>query len=600
VSLAEQPTRPSRVEAPPRARSRPWFPALEYVALIALPVATIVMIAWPMLSTPHAGFAGDDWLTHLWYLWHQGESLRHGLPSYFVQYAEGAFYPHFAFYGGTLNVIAGAMSAVVGGNGVPTYITWWMLAMGAAYGGLYWLGRQAGLGRWTAQAPPLVFVTSTYYITLIYARGDWPEFVAWSAMPMVVASSISIVRAERLKCWPTVALALSVILFSGSHNISLLYGGIFLIVTLVALLLIVPSARRMLTRQATLRWLGIAVPAFLVNAWFLVPLGAYQHITRIGANNGQSEFMLHLGAPLVRPEALWTLERESGIEPQRQFAMALPVLAIAFILITLAVVLVRRSGSSSLRRTLLAIVLVTGSLTAVMMNVDLLLALPAKAQLIQFNYRLENYVLMGIAGALLVSLVLVRQSSGRLARLWPLVLVPVIVFSLWQADDQVDRHPLGYTPSPYGFALFPTIGDFADGTIQELSNDLPRADFNYAAIHHDRASTVTNAGPGQYVATNLLTIAPLVHIENATMVGATTVASLVSPNAQLRQAVLKIDDDVPPGPVKITVSPAHPWPVVLGKTLSVLGLLGLAANFVAIGRGWRRRRRAGGDVAAAV
>ncbi|MCW2987043.1 MAG: hypothetical protein JWR63_4613 [Conexibacter sp.] len=594
MSVAEHPTHPPRLEAAHRPRARSWLPVLERVALLALPLLTILLIASPMLRTPHAWFAGDDWQTHLWYLWHQSDTLRHtGMPSFFVNYAEGSFYPHFAFYGGTLNVIAGAMSAVVGGNGLPTYIAWWMLAIASSYGGFYWLGRMAGLGRWTAQVPSLVFVTSTYYITLIYARGDWPEFVAASSMPLAAAASISVVRAEQRRFWPTAALAISVILFSGSHNISLLYGGIFLVVLLTALVVAVPAARRMITRAAALRWLGIAVPAFLANAWFLVPLGAYQHLTRIGDNGGDSTFMLHLGAPLVRPQALFTLERASGIEPARQFAMALPVLAMAWVLITLAVVLVRRAGSPTWRRTLLAVVLVTGSLLAVMMDVGLLLALPEKARLIQFNYRLENYVLMGIAGALLAALVLMRGSSWRGARLWTLTLVPIVVFSLIATGRQVNNHPLGYQTDPFNIAIFPTIGDFADGTTPELSaTDLPRVDFPPGAIHHDRVSLTVSGSPGQYLGTNLLTIAPLVHIENAKIVGAQTVESRVS-NATLRQAILQIDEDVKPGPVTISIRPAHPFPVVAGRVLTLIGLLGLAANFVAIGVGFRRRRRLG-------
>ena len=57
----------------------------------------------------------------------------------------------------------------------------------SAYGGFYWLGRLAGLGRFVAQVPALIFVTSAYYVTLIYGRGDWPEFVAVSSMPLLVA-----------------------------------------------------------------------------------------------------------------------------------------------------------------------------------------------------------------------------------------------------------------------------------------------------------------------------------------------------------------------------------------------------------------------------
>jgi hypothetical protein len=594
VSIVEHPPAATRPPAVPRSGPRRLLRALQAIALLALPAAAIAMLAWPMLSTPHALFGGDDWLTHVWYVWHQGDWMRHHvLPTYYINYSDGVFYPQYAFYGGTLYAFAGGLSAVLGGNGLPSYITWWILAMASAYGGFYWLGRQAGLGRWAAQAPPLVFTTSAYYITMVYARGDWAEFIAISTMPLVAAASISVVRARRLELWPAAALAASMVLFSGSHNITLLYGGIFLLVTLAALLAAVPAARRMVTRAAALRWLGVAVPAVLVNAWFLIPLGAYQHLTKIGAENASAEAMLNVAKPLVQPDALFTLHRVSVIGPARQFVMALPVLAIAWVLVTLVVVLVRRAGTPAWRRTLVVLVVLTAALTAVMMDVGLFLALPAKAQLLQFTYRLESFVLMGVAGALIAALVLARDSELRVARPWTLALVPILAFALIGAHRQVDRHPLNVFPtSPFStlYSLF--IGDFADGTVPELDGSVPRADFRWDRIHDNRMSIVTRSGPGQNVASNLLTIPPLVHVDGAKIVGAATVRGHLSDS--LRQAILKIDDNVPPGPVTISVRPAHPWPVVLGKTLSVLGLLGLLANFVAIGVGARRRRRAAG------
>ena len=45
-------------------------------------------------------------------------------------------------------------------------------------------------------------------------------------------------------------------------------------------------------------------------------------------------------------------------------------------------------------------------------------------------------------------------------------------------------------------------------------------------------------------------------------------------------------------PTQITVTEAHPFPVVLGRALSLIGLGGLAVVFGSIAVGARRRRRA--------
>jgi hypothetical protein len=50
------------------------------------------------------------------------------------------------------------------------------------------LGRQFGLRGLIAHAPTLAVVTSAYYITDLYGRGAWTEFIALSAMAAVRAS----------------------------------------------------------------------------------------------------------------------------------------------------------------------------------------------------------------------------------------------------------------------------------------------------------------------------------------------------------------------------------------------------------------------------
>jgi hypothetical protein len=52
-------------------------------------------------------------------------------------------------------------------------------------------------------------------------------------------------------------------------------------------------------------------------------------------------------------------------------------------------------------------------------------------------------------------------------------------------------------------------------------------------------------------------------------------------------AVIELDQDATPGAAKLTISAAHPWPVVGGWIVTLLGIAGLAANAAMI---WRRRR----------
>lgn len=590
MSVAEPQPASARPESALQSLARRSWPLLARLLVVVIPALAIATIVWPMVAHPHAAYDADDWLVHLWYVWHQTDWMRdHLLPTYYVNYPDGVLYPHFAFNAGPLSAIAGATSLVVGGDGLAAYVIWWTLAVVSAYGGFYWLGRMARLGRLAAQVPALVFVTSAYYVTLIYGRGDWPEFVAVSSMPLLVAASLSILRAHRLALGSTAALAVSTVLFTGSHAITLVYGTIFLLTVLTALVASVPEARRMFTRSGTLRWACVVGPAVMVNAWFLLPFGAYQHLTRISVANGRSELMLNLGKPIVRPEALFTLERASAIEPSQQFVVGLPVLAMAWVLITLLVVLVRRAGSPAWRRTLIVLVLLTTAVTALMMDVGLFLALPAKAQLLQFTYRLESFVLMGVSAAMIAALVLARESTWRVAHAWRLLLVPLVVFSWIAASGQVDRRVINESVRNTftDFNSF-SVGDYADGTLPETGGNLPTAAFRWDRMHANHGSVTTSAGPGSHVASNLLTVTPLVHVDGARIVAARTVVGVY--DATLRLAVMQINEDTPPGPATIRIRPASPWPVVLGKALSVLGLLGLIANLVAIGVGARRRR----------
>jgi hypothetical protein len=54
---------------------------------------------------------------------------------------------------------------------------------------------------------------------------------------------------------------------------------------------------------------------------------------------------------------------------------------------------------------------------------------------------------------------------------------------------------------------------------------------------------------------------------------------------------LRIDDDATPGRAHVVIREARTLPIVGGRIISILGLLGLAANAAVIARSHRRRRR---------
>ena len=215
---------------------------VRLATLLGGPALLIGVLAWPMLFAQSV--FNEDWINHLWFIWHQSLTIRADhLPSLFLDYSHAVFYPQFAFYGGTLYALAGTLSLALGDAPLQAYILTYLLAFAAVYGGWYWMARMAGLGRWWAHAPGLVFVTSAYYLTNIYARGDWPEIMGVSSIPLMMAGGLSVLRAERLCLGPATALTAAAIVFFGSHNITMLWASSILIVAALAIVVCVPRAR---------------------------------------------------------------------------------------------------------------------------------------------------------------------------------------------------------------------------------------------------------------------------------------------------------------------------------------------------------------------
>lgn len=519
-------------------------------------------------------FVGWDWYPHQWYVWHQAHSIQANLmPSLFSYDTTAVFNPHYAFYGGTLYALAGYITLVVGDPGAAMVIVL-VLAFAGGYGGWWWLARLAGVSGWVAHAPAVLFVTAPYQLAIIYSTGGFAEFVAVSMIPLLAASALAVLRGPRLRLWPAGLLTIAIVLFTGSHNITLLWGTTFLAIIAVLSILFVPDARALITRGGMIRLGVVAVPALLVNAWYLLPDVAYQSHTLIASAQSFARGQLELTMKFVRPAHLFTLGRGSAWPLVPHHALGLPLLAAAW---TLGCLLVgwRHHGSPWYR---LAVLFSLAAVPAylVMTRFSWLWGLPNPYNNIQFAYRLETYVVLAVLGALVATLALFRQSAGRRRRVAAGLLAAVAAFSIVGAAAQLRQRPPSPKPewksaSPYLTRDgVPNAADYASADLKLLPViGMPHGVIlPTSAEDGDRASVTVNASPEEVVVSNLLTMPQLVHLEGASFVGRKSTG----------QAILKLAPDVVPGAAVVTVSAAHPWPVTLGRILSALGLLGVALN----------------------
>jgi hypothetical protein len=570
---------------------RSLTPSLIFFGL-AIPL--ILLLAWPVLFTEAT--INGDWVQHFWFIYHQSLSIRSGhAPSLFLNYENGVFYPLYAFYGGTLYALAGIVSLLLGNAPLQAYSLGYVADFAAAYGGWYWISRSAGLGRWSAHIPGLLFITSPYYLTDIYGRGDWAEFSAVSMIPLVVASGLSVLRDDRVRVWPALALAISSIVFMGSHNITLLWGSTVLALIAVLILVLVPQARSQVSRAGLIRVACLVIPALMVDMWFLLPAIVYQSQTAISGEYAFWQEVLKRTLPLVSAAHLFTISRASDSPEGPNFALSLPIVVMAWALMSIAVMVMMRSWMWL--RVMLILSAIAALLGVVMTHPALIGDLPRPYTLVQFSYRLETYVLLGISGAVLAVLVGVQKGKGEL-RVWTWTIIPVLLVSLVGAIQQAAAYPeKAYAKYPPRSALIkdyiksPLPGnkltDYVDVNHPHISAaGLPKLEFPPAAVHNDHVSVAVSQSPGTLVDTNLESDATFVNLKGATFAGVD----------ETGYSVLRVGGGTPAAgsTQTISISPANGPPVVIGRLLALLGIAALIMQLVVLPiRRSLRSRRAG-------
>jgi hypothetical protein len=545
-----------------------------------IPAVAVFFLLAPILFTDRT-FA-SDWGNHFWLIHMQGLSISSlGGPSIYLQSTLGAFYPYYAFYGGTFYAVTGFLADVFDTEFAVLLATAGGIA--ASYLGWTWMAIQAGVRSWRIQLPGLIAATAPLAVSNIYGRGGIPELVATSMLPLIAAAGISLAREERLRLRDAAAFVAGVVFLTGSHVLTMVWGVTVLGVLALALIACSwPFVRARAGRLLRLVWLGALAVA--VNAWILGPLLLFHSRTVENEPDPIMQQAYTGGGNLFR------ILRDT---PQLPYVTgdvnaALPVLALLWALVCGAV-LWRLLGP---RRRALALGLAAalGLLVLLILDWHLISDLPEFLRYIQFPYRLVTYAdfcVVGLVTLVLAGLERQRQSVGGFAAV--VVLAAIAAFNLAisvQQNFEVRSWLSGrgealassVKPPPSWYAII----QFADGEGEVVAPTLPRPlTVPVDERIRDSYRVAYPPGPAGTAQTNIDTGPYLVNVSGATPVG----------RNEAGQMVVRLPAS--PRPRIVVVSAEDGAAVLVSRWISVAALaLCLLALAVVVARR-RRRGRSG-------
>lgn len=568
---------------------------------VLLATAAVLAVTGPLLFT-RSGFE-LDFTNHLWLTSVAGRSLvEAGHPSYFLSTlstSTGVFYPFFAFTGGTLYTVVGGFGELIGGDFVIAYIGVILLAVIGAYGGTLWLGRELGLRGPLAHAPALVVLTSAYYITNMYGRGDVPELVAVSAIASLAASGVHLVRTPRWRVPPVLAFAVSAVIFTGSHNITLLWGTTVAAATLLVLWLALGASRRLPYRRLAMVG-GLGIASAMVNAWFLAPDIAYAYntfasipYTGIGRSIWSATDFFDTPAVVLSP--LRTVPRQSTTPA---LYVQAPVYFLAWGLATGALLLWRRSSERVLRRAWVGMAVVVAIVLGMLLIGPFWNIVGAPFNQIQFPYRLSSYLVYAIAGLVLVGALALQRAAESgdgprdLVKGLRVALVAACAVSLglclWQqwspntlsstSYKNRDSALAGIHALPKSWYSGPLYLTKTEPVVAAPPGRLLIV--NPLEVHGDRFSALMNVPPGTApINTDIGGASDLVHLSGLRWLGRSSAGFAV---------VGRVNGGA--GPVRVTLETAHNFVIELGRLLTLLGIAAILAIVLHTGMAARGER----------
>jgi hypothetical protein len=535
--------------------------------------AVCLSLASPLVA--RRGVFCCDWANSLWLL-----QAAPRLGSLYVHNRHlGLSYPVYAFYGGPLYELANLMSRLIGGHPVAVYIGMWSAGIGADYACAYGFSRRVGLRRAQAHLPAIALVTAPYFLTNIYGRGAFSEFTATAAIPVVLYSAFLVLTAERPPRWAVPGLLAALAVMTGSHMITLVYGGMFLALVAGGVAVVYRDAVVDLVRHRRRRLAlvgGAVLLAVALNGWYLVPGLMLGRTTSVAVSPVPPSSYAWLTTPAMVLHGLPAVARGSST---RALYVQLPLVLIVWALAAVVYALARRAYHRPLGPVLLVAGL-AGCAVAVTSGAvwD---ALPVLFWFIQFPYRLLTYADLLVAGLVTVALVSLRRLAPRPRAVLGAAGLAAAAFALGVATWQVWTSPSLHhsrTVALRGTMLLPATW-YDDGIYRNASlpvvNVAPDRTADLDPGRADpwggwRGTVALPPGPGP-VATDLGAGPGLVTVHGVRLVGRTKEGWLV--------VVRQPGDERPVVPIEVRPR----WAGAQGVGLAVSGtalvvLLGLMAG----------------------
>lgn len=543
----------------------------------AVPLVLFAALFAPFAVRQNAWY---EWANYLWLIQQQALNVRSaGVPSLFIHtHPGGVFYPWFAFYGASLWGLS-AYLAIALASAWLAFLVVIAASFAAAYTGAWWLSRQAGLSRVEAHIPAVVVVASPYiFVANLYGRGDWAEATALGFLPLVFAGAVATATGRRPRLGATAVFIGSAVI-AASHNITLLWGTAYCLAIAVILLAGAHGTRALPAGRSLAAIAGAALLGVLLSAWFLVPDIVYAHETRI--YGVAPSLITRLSAfdqlrvifwpwPVIPRGAQGTMRLQAPVYP-----LLWAIFALAF---------AARSLGPMGRRWAAGIGGLSVVTVALLVHDQTWTHFPLLVQSIQFPLRLHSYLVLLVAGLVLLGL---RGTRGlQRGRAW---LVAGVLAAGGQAALTIG---VAWTtqPSPHVRvdAVSPTVVPVSFPTGQQQQFRLPtkpHVNTPRMTVAISPRSAQTGVGvatrpdvtAGAKFDTNIVA-SPLVHVSGT--------VSPIGRDADGQVVVVARAAGI----MRIQASAADPWPVVVGDGLSLLGLA-LAAG-VGLWWYWPRRRAA--------
>jgi hypothetical protein len=562
-----------------------------------VPPLVVALLVLPFVLRQNSWF---EWSNPYWFLQRQTEHVAAtGRPTLFLHLDSGAFYPWFVYYAGPVTALLAYPAVVLGPW--TTFVLATVAVTVAGYLGVWWTGRNLGLSRRLAVLPALTFAAAPYVVCEIYGRAAWPELGAIDAAAVLLGGLTALMmRPDGRRVGALAAVTGATAVIAGTHNLTLMLAAIILPLTLLALLPLRPPDAAPLGRAVLRAGAATALGLGLTAAWLLPNLW-YGHDTTI-AQAFVSDGILteNFGGVTSFSNLLAPWPRIPSQIPGREVYPQAPALVLAWVVVMLAVVLVRRTPPRRVTAASAALVALAAGLIVLVANPTWWLHFPTTLRMIEYPFRLLTFVALLVALAAAVGLRHLPAggrarglATGTLALAVAVQLAGALYIAFHSEGGtttrgipapRADEVTVDEPPSAFGDRTAFTSYQF-----RVMRKPTVRGRLNQDAsltiedpLTSDTAQLQGRAPVGTLV---LLPIAwsPFLHISGG--------ASLAGRDAD-GTAVLRVDAADADGNWTAEASAATPWPLAVGRVISVVSLLIVLGLGVSELLRWRRRRGA--------